>query len=161
MRNNAWNDDHTGAAGAAPGQDSQTLPTFGKAKEPLLAMYWDEEAMVPVIPPGAAMQPGTKVRAQQTGKVPGRYNLTTRLWSGLAGQWPGGGLAGATPPLPVQEADRFPTGNVGVLGAVYPGFDADVMEDGAVVAEEALTCAASAPVRQISGFHERRISGSS
>lgn len=77
--------------------------------------------LVPVIPPGAPLTPGSNVRDGHRGKVPGVLTQAG-TWSGLGGQW--------SQTLTATEADVRKwhgwKANVGLQGRKHPGVDIDI-----------------------------------
>lgn len=83
---------------------------------------------VPVAPPGAPIsKASTSLKPQVLGKAPGHYNAKFDTWSGLRGKLLREGATEAER----DEFDKWPTGNVGILGRAYPGIDSDVHNEDA------------------------------
>lgn len=75
--------------------------------------------LLPLIPPGAVLSPNSGVQPGQIGKIPGRFS--GGKWSGLSGPWPTFGLAERDQ----LAAAHWPTQNVGLRAADFPGIDID------------------------------------
>lgn len=88
--------------------------------------------LLPLIPPGAKLSANSKVQPFQVGKIPGRFNRGE--WSGLAGPWPTFGLAERDQ----QLAASWPTHNVGLRAADFPGIDCDTATKEALDMVEAI-----------------------
>jgi hypothetical protein len=54
---------------------------FGNASARLLDSGFSPEDLLPVIPPGAELSRGSKIKRDQLGKIPGRYK--NGWWSGI------------------------------------------------------------------------------
>jgi hypothetical protein len=105
--------------------------------------------VLPIIPPGASLLPQSKVKADFLGKTPGRFFPGRNAWAGLAGAWPTEGL----PSELRASAASWPTSNVGLRAASWPGVDIDVGSDEAreLIEDVAVTHLGSAPVRTRAG----------
>lgn len=88
--------------------------------------------LLPLIPPGAVLSDNSKVKPEQIGKIPGRYSAGK--WSGLSGPWPTFGLAERDQ----IAAAQWPTQNVGLRAADFPGIDIDTNSKEAMEMAEAL-----------------------
>jgi len=76
--------------------------------------------LLPLIPPGADLGEKSNVKPHQLGKIPGRFAYGK--WYGLTGPWPTFGLSESDR----QAAELWPTHNVGLRAADFPGVDCDV-----------------------------------
>jgi hypothetical protein len=88
--------------------------------------------LLPLIPPGAVLSDNTKVKPEQIGKIPGRF--AGGKWSGLSGPWPTFGLAERDQ----IAAAQWPTQNVGLRAADFPGIDIDTNSKEALELAEGL-----------------------
>jgi hypothetical protein len=77
--------------------------------------------LLAIIPPGAQLSAGSKVKPKHLGKVPGKYNLVTGLWSG---RW--GWLEGFATEATIREWSLYPDPNVGIRTKYFPGIDFDI-----------------------------------
>lgn len=97
--------------------------------------------LVSVIPPNAALSPGSKIQANQRGKVPGRKNRN--------GTW--GGFNWRTYPTAEADVRRWALdgANIGIRAARFPGLDIDSLDAGisTQVEQLALATLGAAPVR--------------
>jgi len=97
--------------------------TFAKASLPFLQQgAFPAKDLLPIIPPGAKIGSSSVIKADQLGKIPGRYHPTTGEWVGLTGAWPTMGVDAAFS----ARASAWPTGNVGLRAASWPAVDVDV-----------------------------------
>lgn len=90
--------------------------------------------ILPVIPPGAKLSPGSNVDPSQRAKIPGVYNPRTGTWHGMR-EW-------STRQFTVadhEEWDTWPICNVGLRARYFPAVDIDV-EDPVVVNEVKNVC---------------------
>lgn len=76
--------------------------------------------LLPLIPPDAKLGATSNVKPHQLGKIPGRFS--GGFWYGLSGPWPTFGLSENDS----HAAALWPTHNVGLRAADYPGIDCDV-----------------------------------
>lgn len=76
--------------------------------------------LLPLIPVGTEVGEFSKIMKNQIGKIPGRY--AGGKWYGLTGSWPSFGLS----PSDQELAANWPTPNVGLRAADWPGVDLDV-----------------------------------
>lgn len=76
--------------------------------------------LLPIIPPGAKLSRGTKLKKDHLGKVPGVFR--NGAWSGLTGSWPTLGLNERDQ----RAVEDMPTENVGLRAADWPAVDCDV-----------------------------------
>jgi hypothetical protein len=108
--------------------------TFGEQARPFIDAGWPVDGLLPGIPMGATIAPGSAVQEGTIGKVPGRY-LGSRGWVGLTGSW-GQGLSavGLTP----EDVSQWPTTQVCVTGRETPGLDIDIEDEELADAFEAL-----------------------
>jgi hypothetical protein len=83
--------------------------------------------LVPIIPPGARLAPGSTVRPEHRGKTPGVQN-SDGTWSGLGGKW-------SETDATIADAKHWTRwgASVGLQSRTFLGLDIDV-EDEAVVA---------------------------
>lgn len=93
--------------------------TFGNLVKDFKLAGFPARDLLPLIPPGATLSPGSKVSPKQIGKIPGRY-LSDGTWVGLQG-WTGFGVAETDQP----RMAGWPTQNVGLRSADFPGIDCD------------------------------------
>jgi hypothetical protein len=100
--------------------------------------------LLPLIPPGAEIAEESNVQDFQIGKIPGRYG--GGKWYGLTGQWPTFGLSERDQ----NFAANWPTHNVGLRAAEWPGIDIDVNSKEVLQIVERLidTMLGAAPVRE-------------
>jgi hypothetical protein len=105
--------------------------------------------LLPLIPVGADMVAQTSVDPSQIGKVPGRYRADINRWSGL----PGTALTDGLTDSQVGLVQAWPTENVGLRAARFPGLDIDVASEEVRdwVMGIALTTLGFAPVRVRAG----------
>lgn len=94
---------------------------FAAACEKFVLSGINPKGLLPVIPPGAKIADTSQVQDSHIGKVPGSYSPRTGEWGGLYGDAVNVGF-----PADRQErAANWPTGNVGLLGRVFPAIDSD------------------------------------
>lgn len=100
--------------------------------------------LLPLIPNGAELGEKSNVMSNQIGKIPGRY--AGGKWYGLTGQWPTIGLGERD----ITLSANWPTHNVGLRAAEWPGIDIDVNSKDALEMVEGLIEIAlgPAPVRE-------------
>lgn len=128
--------------------------TFGEAIAPLLLAGYPVSDLLPIIPPGARLDPQSRVAPSNCGKIPGRYAQGRDLETGQ-GTW--GGLRGWENGLPEKDqksARDWPTGNVGIRAEQFPGIDVDVNSEDArelVMGIVESVLSASGPVRTRAG----------
>lgn len=79
--------------------------------------------LLPIIPPGAKITDGSKVRAEHLGKVPG-VKTPSGSWSGLGGRWPDE----LRPELADVKKWHAWAAGVGIQGRKFPGLDIDVSD---------------------------------
>lgn len=77
--------------------------------------------LLPIIPPGAKVNPKSSVDPKAVGKLPGRFITKAQEWWGLGGAWPTMGINDRT----VAEAGAWPTDNVGLRAEKWPAVDID------------------------------------
>jgi hypothetical protein len=102
---------------------------FGEAIAPLVRAGYPASELLPIIPPDARLDAQTHVAPESRGKNPGRYAPGRDLETGQ-GTWVG--LKGWVNGLREEDRDRasdWPTANVGLLAARFPGLDVDVNSD--------------------------------
>ncbi len=108
-------------------------PTFAQTAAPFIERAKLPTAdLLPLIPPGATLADGTSVKPFQIGKIPGRYSRGE--WWGLRGEWP---TMGFTERDQIKAAN-WPTQNIGLRAADFPGVDSDVATDEAAALVEEL-----------------------
>ncbi len=103
------------------GSATATL-TFSTVRAPYLKAGIDGACLLPLIPAKPRLSSLSKVLSRNFGKVPGEYKEASDDWRGLQGPHFREGL---TPEFQAKAAS-WPTRNMGVRGAVYPGIDSDV-----------------------------------
>ena len=74
-----------------------------------------------IIPPGVQLSPGSTVDPKHLGKVSGRYNSVTGMWSGRR-DW----LEGFATEAVINEWSLYPDPNVGIRTKYFPGIDFDI-----------------------------------
>lgn len=103
--------------------------TFGEARKVFTDAGIPAEHLLPLVPTDAKLSDGSKLGSKDMGKTPGRWNARAGTWSGLSKVNGNGGPSHFAAPLPadfVANSAGWPTPNVGIRGAAYPGVDADV-----------------------------------
>lgn len=111
------------------------MTTFSKASAPFAQRgLFPASDLLPIIPPGAAVNQRSAIDSSQIGKVPGRYDPKRNEWWGLTGAWPTSGVS----PSFVARASAWPTENVGLRAENWPAVDIDVSSEEARDLAEAL-----------------------
>lgn len=77
--------------------------------------------LLAIIPPGVQLSAGSAIDPKHLGKVPGKYNPVTRMWSGHRG-W----LEGFATEATIKEWSQYPDPNVGIRTKYFPGIDFDI-----------------------------------
>ena len=103
---------------------ASAVPTFGEASRPYIDAGIDARDLLPVIPPKARISSKSEVVG---GKTPGQYDPTADNWRGLRGSHFTKGLSDDT----LHDCSKWPTGNVGIRGAVISAVDSDVQTNDA------------------------------
>lgn len=99
------------------------MTTFSKASAPFVQRgLFPASDLLPIIPPGAAVNQRSAVDSSQIGKVPGKFDHKRNEWWGLTGAWPTAGI----PPAMIARASSWPTANVGLRAENWPAVDIDV-----------------------------------
>lgn len=80
-----------------------------------------ERDLIPIIPVGAKLVKRTSIAEENVGKTPGQYDFKTKKWFGLTGSRLAEGLS----PQDIVRFATFPTENVGLRAANFPGLDVD------------------------------------
>jgi hypothetical protein len=110
--------------------------------------------LIPITPPGAKLADSSRLDPSQLGKIPGRYHPEQKAWVGLGGSVLVEGLT----PNQQRKVGSWPTSNVGLRAASFPGIDIDVEseEAAALVEKAAVVNLGFAPVR-VRGNSPRRL----
>ena len=101
---------------------STDFVTFDDVRKPYRNSGIDGAHLLPLVPRDAKLSAGSKLDADKLGKIPGAYDPNADDWRGLHGAHFREGL---TPEIQAKAAS-WPTRNMGVRGAVFPGIDSDV-----------------------------------
>jgi hypothetical protein len=120
---------------------------FGSAVEPYIQRArLPETDLLPIVPPNAKLRDGTKIDPKMRGKVPGRFSRVSGDWVGLVGTWP---VEGISPAL-AAKARSWPTQNIGLRAANWPGLDIDVADPALrdLIEQLAVEFLGPAPVRE-------------
>lgn len=110
--------------------------------------------LLPIIPPGATLTPGTEVRAEHRGKTPGVLTQA-RTWSGLGGKW----SQDLHATISDLKAWTQWGASVGLQARDFPGLDIDVEDAAAAneIQELAYAYLGFGPVRVRDGSARRLI----